>query len=161
MDTMTQSMIEVVEANLKDAEQAENFLRLIAAYMADPMGEAPAWTEEQRSSVVNSLKNQPGLTILLAKDGDNYIGVVTCFRTYSTFLAKNMLNIHDIFVEPAYRGKGIGKKLIQKVNEKALENDCGKITLEVRKDNLSARGLYKSQGYAEAPHSMFFWTKYL
>ncbi len=161
MDTMTQSNIEIIEANLNDKVQAENFLRLISEYMADPMGESLAWTEEQRSRVISSLKTQPGLTIFLAKDASNFIGVVTCFQTFSTFLAKNMLNIHDIFVEQAYRGKGIGKQLIQKVDEKAKENDCGKITLEVRKDNLSARGLYRSQGYSEAPHSMFFWTKYL
>ncbi len=158
---MTDRHIEVVEADLSDQRQAEEFLRLIAEYMADPMGESPAWSEEQRSRVVSSLKKQPGLMVLFAKDGANYIGVVTCFQTFSTFLATPMLNIHDIYVDKNYRECGVGKLLIQKVEEKAVEKNCGKITLEVRKDNLSARGLYKSQGYSEAPHSMFFWTKYL
>jgi len=153
--------IEVVDADLSDQRQAEEFLRLIAAYMADPMGEAPAWNDEQRSRVISELKKQPGLQVIFAKDGPNFVGVVTCFQTFSTFLAMPMLNIHDIYVEPTHRGLGIGKKLIEKVDTKARENNCGKITLEVRKDNLSARGLYKSQGYSEATHSMFFWTKYL
>lgn len=158
---MTDRHIEVVEADLSDQGQAEEFLRLIADYMADPMGEAPAWTEEQRSRVIGELRKQPGLLVLFAKDGAKYVGVVTCFQTFSTFLALPMINIHDIYVDNNYRESGVGKLLIQKVEEKAIASNCGKITLEVRKDNLSARGLYKSQGYSEAPHSMFFWTKYL
>jgi ribosomal protein S18 acetylase RimI-like enzyme len=158
---MNDRQIEVVDADLSDPQQAEEFLRLIAAYMADPMGGAPAWNDDRRSRVISELKKQPGLLVLFAKDGAEYVGVVTCFQTFSTFLAMPMLNIHDIYVEPTHRGLGIGKKLIQHVDMRARENDCGKITLEVRKDNLSARGLYKSQGYSEAPHSMFFWTKYL
>jgi ribosomal protein S18 acetylase RimI-like enzyme len=47
------------------------------------------------------------------------------------------------------------------LEEIAKEKNCGKITLEVRKDNLNARDLYKNQGFTEAPHSMFFWIKYL
>ena len=158
---MKDKSIEVVEADLSNKRQAEEFLRLISAYMADPMGEAPAWNDTQRSQVISALKEQPGLLVLFAKDGSEYVGVVTCFQTYSTFLAKPMLNIHDIYVDQEYRESGVGKMLIQKVEEKAKEKNCGKITLEVRKDNLSARGLYRSQGFAEAPHSMFFWIKYL
>ncbi|MDZ7607090.1 MAG: GNAT family N-acetyltransferase [Cyclobacteriaceae bacterium] len=158
---MNDRQIDIVDADLTDPRQAEEFLRLIAAYMADPMGGVPAWSDGQRSRVINELQKQPGLLVLFAKDGSEYVGVVTCFMAFSTFLAMPMLNIHDIYVEPTHRGLGIGKKLIEEVDARAKEKDCGKITLEVRKDNLSARGLYKSQGYSEAPHSMFFWTKYL
>jgi len=158
---MKDRQIEVVDADLSDQRQAEEFLRLIAEYMADPMGEAPPWNDEQRSCVISELQKQPGLQVIFAKDDSKFVGVVTCFQTFSTFLAKPMLNIHDIYVDSDYRECGVGKLLIQKVEEKAIENQCGKITLEVRKDNLSARGLYKSQGYSEAPHAMFFWTKYI
>jgi len=98
---------------------------------------------------------------LFAKVDNDYVGICTCFYAYSTFLAKPLLNIHDIYVSEAHRGIGVGKKLIQTIEEIALLKGCGKITLEVRKDNLNARDLYKSQGYKEAPHSMFFWIKYL
>ena len=64
-------------------------------------------------------------------------------------------------MEESARGKGVGKKLVEAVAEMAKQKNCGKITLEVRKDNLNARDLYKHEGFTEAPHSMFFWIKYL
>ncbi len=157
----TNKKIQIIEADLHNPEHAENFLKLTAAYMADPMGEAEPWTEEQRKVVIKEMKEQKDALILFAKADDEYVGICTCFYAYSTFLAQPLINIHDIYVSNSYRGSGIGKKLIQKVEEEAASKKCGKITLEVRKDNLNARGLYKTQGFKEASHSMFFWIKYL
>lgn len=158
---ITEDKIQIVKGDLNHLDHAENFLRLTAAYMADPMGEATSWNEEQKTTVIREMKDHPSALILFAKDDRNYVGLCTCFFAYSTFLAKPLLNIHDIYVDASYRGNGVGKKLIQTVEEIAIQEGCGKITLEVRKDNLNARDLYKTQGYSEAPHSMFFWIKYL
>ena len=151
--------IQIVEGNLHDTDHADQFLRLTAAYMADPMGEASQWNESQKSDVINQMKDHPCALILFAKSGDEFVGLCTCFYAYSTFLAKPLLNIHDIYVDETFRGSGVGRLLVEKVGEIAQEKNCGKITLEVRKDNLNARDLYKHQGFKEAPHSMFFWIK--
>lgn len=153
--------IEIIEADLHNIEHAENFLRLIAEYMADPMGEAGAWTDEQKEIVIREMKDHPCAVTFFAVADGKYVGICTCFYAYSTFLAKPLLNIHDIYVDESSRGKGIGKLLIKAVEDAAERKKCGKITLEVRKDNLNARDLYKSKGFTEAPHSMFFWIKYL
>ena len=158
---ITDTKIQIVEGDLNQLDHAESFLKLTAAYMADPMGGVEAWNEDQKTTVVKEMKDHPGALILFAKADNEYVGICTCFYAYSTFLAKPLLNIHDIYVEEAYRGNGVGKKLLIAVEEIALKNNCGKITLEVRKDNLNARDLYKTQGFTEAPHSMFFWIKYL
>lgn len=157
----TDMKIQIVEGDLHIPEHAEGFLKLTAAYMADPMGKAESWNEEQKQAVIKAMKDHPCALILFAKVDDQFVGICTCFYAYSTFLAKPLLNIHDIYVHESFRGHGVGKTLIQKLDEKALSKGCGKITLEVRKDNLNARDLYKSQGFTEAPHSMFFWTKFL
>jgi ribosomal protein S18 acetylase RimI-like enzyme len=157
----TETNIQIVEGDLHNPEHAENFIKLTAAYMSDPMGNVQSWNEEQKETVVREMKEHPCALILFARIDDQYVGICTCFHAYSTFLAKPLLNIHDIYVHESYRGHGVGKMLIQKLEEMALLKGCGKITLEVRKDNLNARDLYKSQGFTEAPHSMFFWTKYL
>ena len=157
----TDKNIQIIKGDLNIAEHAEHFLRLTAAYMADPMGKAEAWTEEQKTKVVGEMKDHPCSLILFAKSAGKFVGICTCFYAYSTFLAKPLLNIHDIYVEESMRGKGISKQLVQAIEEFAKQKNCGKITLEVRKDNLNARDLYKSQGFTEAPHSMFFWIKHL
>lgn len=157
----TNNNFQIIEADLSIAEHAEPFLRLTAAYMADPMGQETPWSDKQKADVLQEMKTHPCAVILLAKLGDEFVGLCTCFYAYSTFLAKPLLNIHDIYVEEAHRSKGAAKMLIQKLEEIALEKNCGKITLEVRKDNLNARDLYRNKGFTEAPHSMFFWIKYL
>lgn len=153
--------IQIIQADLNNETHAEQFLRLTAAYMDDEMGGAAPWNDLQKVLVVKDLAQHQGALILLAKCDDKFVGICTCFYAYSTFLAKPLLNIHDIFVEDSCRGLGIGKRLLEKVGEIAVSNNCGKITLEVRKDNLNARDLYKSQGFSEAPHSMLFWIKHL
>ena len=157
----TDKNIQIIEGNLDNLEHAENFLKLTAAYMSDEMGDVDAWSEEQKANVVREMKDHPCALVLFAKTEGKIIGICTCFYAYSTFLAKPLLNIHDIYVDEFMRGHGVGKKLVQSVEEIAREKNCGKVTLEVRKDNLNARDLYKSQGFKEAPHSMFFWIKNL
>ena len=157
----TDKKIHIIKGDLNNAEHTEQFLRLTAAYMADPMGGAEAWTDQQKTDMLRELKQHPCALILFAKADDKIVGICTCFYAYSTFLAKPLLNIHDIYVSESHRGIGVGKRLIQSLEEIAHKKGCGKITLEVRKDNLNARDLYKSQGFTEAPHSMFFWIKYL
>lgn len=158
---VTDNKIQIIEGDLNNLDHAESFLKLTAAYMADSMGGAEAWNEDQKTTVVQEMKDHPGALVLFAKADNEYVGICTCFYAYSTFLAKPLLNIHDIYVSESARVKGVGKKLIQRVEEIANKEGCGKITLEVRKDNLNARDLYKAQGFKEAPHSMFFWIKYL
>ena len=157
----TNKNIQIIEGDLSIAEHAEQFLKLTAAYMADPMGQAAPWTEQQRVDLIREMKSHPLTLILFAKVDDKFVGICTCFYAYSTFLAKPLMNIHDIYVEESYRALGVAKCLIQSLGEIARKNNCGKITLEVRKDNLNARDLYKNQGFTEAPHSMFFWIKHL
>lgn len=156
---ITDKNIQIIEGDLNNTEHAENFLKLTAAYMADPMGGVDAWTEEQKSSVVSEMKNHPCALVLFAIADGKFVGICTCFYAYSTFLAKPLLNIHDIYVEESVREHGVAKLLIQGAEDIAKRKKCGKVTLEVRKDNLNARDLYKSQGFQEAPHSMFFWIK--
>ncbi len=157
----TTKNIQIIEGDLSITEHAEHFLTLTAAYMADPMGQAKPWTEQQKVDLIREMKSHPSALILFAKVDEKYVGICTCFYAYSTFLAKPLINIHDIYVDESYRSHGVAKKLIEALDEIAIKNNCGKITLEVRKDNLNARDLYKTQGFTEAPHSMFFWIKYL
>lgn len=54
-----------------------------------------------------------------------------------------------IAVEPAYRGKGIAKEMIERMTACAKEHGCGRMMLEVRESNTSARELYKHCGFCE------------
>jgi ribosomal protein S18 acetylase RimI-like enzyme len=84
---------------------------------------------------------------LLAYQASAPVGFAICFLGFSTFLARPLLNIHDIFVDAALRGAGIGATLLDRIELKARDLNCCRITLEVREDNRVARGLYRKVGF--------------
>jgi GNAT superfamily N-acetyltransferase len=54
--------------------------------------------------------------------------------------------IHKIYVLPEIQGKGFGKKIIQYIENKALENNDVKLSLNVNRFN-KAKDFYESQGF--------------
>jgi ribosomal protein S18 acetylase RimI-like enzyme len=93
--------------------------------------------------------------------GGVLVGLLTAFENFSTFTAQPMINIHDVFVLQDYRGKGIGRQLMQALIQEAGNRKSSRISLEVRKDNPEAQNLYKSLDFEETDPSMFYWRKYL
>jgi len=74
-------------------------------------------------------------------------GIAICFEGFSTFACKPLLNIHDFAVASEFRGRGLAKKLMKKIEEIARSLDCCKITLEVLEGNKIAQGLYSACGF--------------
>lgn len=56
-------------------------------------------------------------------------------------------DITNVAVLPEYRRKGIGSRLIETVIKKASELNLSLLTLEVRKSNIAAQGLYSKYGF--------------
>lgn len=56
-------------------------------------------------------------------------------------------HITNVAVHPEYRGNGIGGRLLESLIEKAGSTGILKMTLEVRKSNLAAQGLYMKYGF--------------
>ncbi|MGN1399047.1 MAG: ribosomal protein S18-alanine N-acetyltransferase [Erysipelotrichaceae bacterium] len=55
--------------------------------------------------------------------------------------------IATIAVDPIYQGKHIGKKMMDYLQNLAIENGCETISLEVRVSNERAKNLYQSCGF--------------
>lgn len=64
------------------------------------------------------------------------------------------LFISNIAVFEEYRGKGIGKSLLKKAEDKARENDLKKLSLYVETDNLNAIGFYENFGFTSKKESL-------
>jgi len=84
------------------------------------------------------------------------VGFALYFFTFSTFLGKPTLYLEDLFVEPAYRVKGIGKALLKALAEIAIERDCGRMEWAVLDWNTPAINFYRSIGAVP----MEDWTVY-
>ena len=145
--------IRIVEANLDSPEHQRAVLELTDAYSRDPMGDGHPLSPEVREALIPGLQRHPTTLIFLAYDGTDAVGIATCFLGFSTFSARPLINIHDLGVLPAQRGRGIGRRLLAAIESKARALGCCKLTLEVLENNLRARGVYAAAGFAQATYT--------
>ena len=145
---MTTESIEIVEADLTLPEHQRAVLAMVDAYSRDAMGNAKPLEPDVRSRLIPGLQKHPTTMIFLAFDCDRPVGAAVCFLGFATFAAKPLINIHDFVVLPESRGKGVGRRLLQAVEEKARQLDCCKLTLEVMDNNHRALRMYEAAGFA-------------
>jgi ribosomal protein S18 acetylase RimI-like enzyme len=158
--------LSVREANLADPEQAAVLVEMLDAYMRDPMEGGSAPSEQVKRELIPGLRAHPACYVFLALRGEKPVGFAICFLGFSTFNARPLINIHDIFVQVSARGAGMGKLLLDRIEAKARSMNGCAITLEVREDNHRARRLYSKFGFERAKVGaqrvpMEFWCKRL
>ena len=142
--------IAIVEADLGDPQHQDAIVQLIDTYARDPMGGGKALPEAVRAALIPGLQRHPTTLVFLAWHSATPVGIAVCFVGFSTFLARPLINIHDLAVIPAYRRHGVGRLLLERVAAKGKAIDCCKLTLEVRADNQPAQRLYEAMGFDNA-----------
>ena len=146
--------VEIVEADLNRMEHQDAVVELIDAYAMDSMGNGKPLSTEVRRALIPGLQQHPTTVIFLAHQGKKAIGIAVCFLGFSTFVARPLINIHDLAVLPAHRGQGIGLRLLEEVERKARKLGCCKLTLEVQENNHRARQVYEAAGFAQAVYQV-------
>jgi len=141
--------IEIREMDFANEAHAAGFLTVLDSYARDDMGGGAPLSPEVRQRLLPALREQTNALVLLAFEGDAVSGIATCFFGFSTFAARPLLNVHDLAVLPASRGRGVGRALLSAAEERARARGCSKLTLEVREDNAGARGLYRERGFRD------------
>ncbi len=152
-------MVTVSIANLGNPHHAAGIVDCLDTYAQDPMGGSQALSAFARQNLIAGLRAHPASVTFIAETADQIVGVAVCFVGYSTFQAKPRLNLHDLIVLPAQRGRGIGRTLLNAVAAHAAASDYCAVTLEVRKDNPTAQALYRSLGFGGGASAMEFWVK--
>ncbi len=78
-------------------------------------------------------------------------GFALFFHTYSTFLGRPSLWLEDVFVRPAYRGRGLGRQFLTELAVIARDRGCGRFEWAVLDWNRPAIGFYESLGASVLP----------
>ncbi|RMF59825.1 MAG: GNAT family N-acetyltransferase [Calditrichaeota bacterium] len=94
--------------------------------------------------------------LLVETDEGTPVGFALYFFTFSTFEGRPSLYLEDIYVKPVFRGKGIGKQLLKKLVQIAIEKDCNRMEWAVLNWNTPAIEFYQSLG----AFPMNEWTTY-
>ena len=91
-------------------------------------------------------------TFVVAENNNKIIGYIMCRIEYGFSVIKKMSlarkgHVVSFAVLEEYRGKGIGKKLVEQAIEGMKIKKCNESYLEVRTDNIPAIKLYENLGF--------------
>lgn len=142
-------MPHITRVDLQRPEHGAALLELLDGYACDPMGGGAPLAAHVRARLLTELAAFSGYVGFLAQDPRNgqAIGLINCFTGFSTFAARPLLNVHDLFVQPAWRGQGIAHALLAAAEAHARQQGCCKLTLEVLGNNHAARASYLRFGF--------------
>lgn len=82
---------------------------------------------------------------LIAEWDDEPAGYALFFPSYSTWAGRGLF-LEDLFVRQSFRGKGIGRALLRRVAQVAVDEKCVGMRWEVLHWNEPAIELYKALG---------------
>lgn len=94
--------------------------------------------------------------VLLLEEEGKPIGFALFFHNFSTFLGKANMYLEDLYVCPAYRGKGYGKALFVRLAQIAIERNCERLDWWCLDWNTSSIAFYQKLGAI----GMEDWTVY-
>lgn len=141
--------LRVLQADYANALHARAVVDLLDAFARDPAGGGgQALSDFAREHLVAELAARASAFSVLAFDADAPVGLVNCIEGFSTFACKPLVNVHDVVVLASHRGQGVGRLMLEKVQDLAQERGACKLTLEVLSGNRSAITLYERMGFA-------------
>lgn len=141
--------LQIREANFDEERDGQALLAVLDDYASAPSGGGSALAVDVKQRLVPALRAQGNSLVLLAFVAGEVAGAATCFYGFSTFHARQLLNVHDLAVMPRFQRRGIGRALLAEAEARARAKGCCRVTLEVREDNQPARELYQSQGFRD------------
>ncbi len=135
-------MLKIREAKLGDEGIILDFIRELAIFE-----KAEDKVEATVDGIKEALFGEKSVAYGYIAEWDNKpAGFAIYFYNFSTWKGKKGIYLEDLYISPEYRGKGIGKSLLQRLGKKAVEENCGRFEWVVIDWNKKAIDVYESIG---------------
>jgi ribosomal protein S18 acetylase RimI-like enzyme len=144
-----QCNITVKVVDYLDPTDRRALIDMLDMYARDPMGGGEPLAMDTRLRLCDGLSRVAGAISWLALKDGQPVGLLNALPGYSTFKAQPLMNVHDIAVDPAHRGQGVGQALLAAAEAHARALGCCKITLEVLSGNTLAQRSYERFGFEQ------------
>jgi ribosomal protein S18 acetylase RimI-like enzyme len=117
----------------------------------DRVYETAPGAEKTMRSFLADVANSGYSFLFVATSGDQTVGFISgeLRQGSPTFLPRTWASVDDVFVEPAYRNRGMGRALLQSVRKWAQERGADGISLQVAAANARGRKFYEDLGFRE------------
>ncbi len=89
---------------------------------------------------------EPRLFCNIAEWNGEPAGFAAWFLSFSTFRGRHGIYVEDLFVRPAFRGKGIGKALMARLAQRCVDEGWARVEWAVLDWNAPSIAFYKSIG---------------
>ena len=134
--------LDIRPAVAADAALIVHFIAALAAY--------EKLSHEARATEADILRDlfgpEPKVFCEIAELDGRPVGFTLWFYTYSTFQGRHGIWLEDLFVDPAMRGKGIGKALLVNLARRCVAEGLGRFEWWVLDWNEPSIDFYKAQG---------------
>jgi len=110
------------QANESDVSLILKFIKELADY--EGLLHEVVATEE---ILMESLFEKKQAEVIIGEYNGKPAGFSLFFHNFSTFLGKANLYLEDLYVDPAFRGKGLGKTMLACLGTIAVERGCGRL----------------------------------
>ena len=127
--------------------------RLNRAFMEEVAVSDPSWgplevpsPEEMGRTFREALAAPESIRIFLAEAGGEILGYANTWTVFSVWSGGKALVVDDLYVEAGHRARGIGKRLMEFLEEDARERGCRRIQLHADVGNAGAHALYRQLG---------------
>ena len=142
--------VDILRADYANPAHRSAIPHLLNTYAKGLLGFRKKIKDRVLDALVPGLERTQNALVLLARMDKDHVGMAICFLGFSTFHAKPLINIHDFMVLEDFRGQGIGRALLEKIEIIARDMGCCKITLEVQENNTTARRLYRRNDFKDS-----------
>ena len=107
--------------------------------------------DDRLLALVTALIENPDEGVQLIARGDGRpLGFATIYWTWQTLHAARVGVLNDLYVQPAARGSGTGRKLIERGLQLCRECGAEKLVWETAPDNAAAQRLYDGIGASKS-----------
>ena len=103
-----------------------------------------------RAFVVENLQKrlqQKQFIVYVAELNSSIAGFISCVVFTSFWECQKQGLIVDLFVHPAYQGKGVGSKLLETLVKKADAENIVELHVSTKSENIKAQKLYRKFGF--------------
>lgn len=114
--------------------------------------------EQAKIFLKERLENSDSTIFVSEQEDEKLAGFTQLYPLFSSTRMKKLWLLNDLYVNPAYRGKGISMALINKAKELAIETNAGGLMLETAKSNEIGNNLYPKMGFElDNEHNVYSW----
>lgn len=132
-----------------DREAVTDLLTALAHMHGDPISR-----DDLHQALEFALRNPDEVRFCVAERQREIVGVASLHRTYSTWRARHVGTIQDVYVVESARRTGVATAMLHFIHQHALRRGFCRLELQVQRHNSPAWELYTRYGFADSGYAV-------